>query len=133
MLAAGGNGDFSVLFVPPVILPAVGSLVWHFRRFRTLLDQWAEQNGLEILEREYRNFFNGPYCWTSSRGQTVYHVKVRDREGSVRSVWLRCGVWFLGLLSDNTEVRWEDREHSLCLHSVAPQPFNLGGEWWGGT
>ena len=108
ILAAGGNGDFPMLVVPLVILLAVGSLVWHFHRSRTLLDQWAEQNGFTILDREYRNFFKGPYFWTSSRAQTVYHVKVRDREGSVRSGWVRCGGWVLGLLSDQTEVRWED-------------------------
>jgi hypothetical protein len=59
-LAASGNGDFSVLVVPLVILLAGCSFVWHFRRSRTLLDQWAEQNGLEILESDYRNFFKGP-------------------------------------------------------------------------
>jgi hypothetical protein len=108
VLAAGGNGDFSVVVVPFVILLAVGSLLWHFRRSRSLLDQWAEQNGLEILESDYRNFFKGPFFWTSSKGQTVYHVKVRDQEGKVRSGWVRCGGWLLGLLSDNAEVRWED-------------------------
>jgi hypothetical protein len=27
--------------------------------------------------------------------------------GGVRSGWVRCGSWWLGLLSDQVEVRWD--------------------------
>jgi hypothetical protein len=89
---------------------AFGGLMlwWHFSRSASLLDRWAERNGYRVLDREYRSFFKGPFFWTTSEGQTVYHVTVEDKEGRRRTGWVRCGGWFLGLLSDNVEVRWDD-------------------------
>jgi hypothetical protein len=85
------------------------ALWWQFSRSRSLLEQWAERNGYHILSRRYRSFFKGPFFWTSSRGQAVYHVTVEEKEGGRRrSGWVRCGGWFLGLLSDNVEVQWDD-------------------------
>jgi hypothetical protein len=101
---AGGLG---LLLVPMVVVLAILLVAWHFHRSRSCLEQWAEQNGFEILESQYRNLFKGPYFWTSSRAQTVYRVKVRDHQRNVRSGWVRCGGWFSGLCSDKTEVRWE--------------------------
>ncbi len=86
----------------------IALIAWHFSRSRSVLEQWADENGCEILEREYRNVFRGPFFWTTSRGQTVYHVRVRDSEGKVHSGWVRCGGWWLGLLADKAEVKWED-------------------------
>ena len=86
----------------------IAGLVWHFSRSRSLLEQWASENGYTILHREYRNLFRGPFFWTSSKTQTVYYVQVRDRDGNVRTGWVRCGSWWLGLMSDKTEVRWEN-------------------------
>jgi len=90
------------------ILVAVCSIAWHFRRSRSLLQRWADENGYEILESQYRNVFKGPGFWASSREQTVYHVKVKDRAGYARSGWVRFGGWFLGLWSGRTEVNWEE-------------------------
>jgi len=80
----------------------------HFYRSNLLLQQWAEQNGYHITEQQYRWFFKGPFFWTTSRGQTVYSVVVEDDAGRTRRGWVRCGGWWFGLLSSNTEVRWED-------------------------
>ncbi len=93
-----------------VIVMAVGiaAIAWHLSRSRSLLEEWAAENGYQILHSEYRNLFRGPFFWTSSKGQTVYYVKVRDSEGTIRTGWVRCGSWWLGLMSDKTEVRWED-------------------------
>ena len=98
----------AILILPVLLLLAVAGLAWHFSRSRSLLEQWAMENGYELLHTEHRNLFRGPFFWTSSKGQTVYYVKVRDRNGATRSGWVRCGGWWLGLLSDKTEVRWED-------------------------
>ncbi len=86
----------------------IGSLAWHFSRSREVLEQWAEEQGFELLHREYRNLIRGPFFWTTSRGQTVYYVRVRDQQGVERSGSVRCGGWFLGLLTNPAEVRWED-------------------------
>ena len=98
--------------VPLLLLFAViiaVALWWNFSRSRALLRQWAQENGYEILESHYRVFRKGPFFWTSSRGQTVYYVKTRDRQGYLRSGWVRCGSWWWGLWSDQTEVRWENQ------------------------
>ena len=96
--------------LPFIIIGAVmiGALAWTFSRSRSILEQWAEANGFEIIHSEFRNFFRGPFFWTSSKGQTVYYVTVRDREGRERSGWVRCGGFWAGLFSDQAEVRWED-------------------------
>jgi hypothetical protein len=83
------------------------TLWWHFGRSSSLLHQWAEKNGFRIVRQEYRSFFKDPFFWTSSKGQTVYYVVVEDSAGTQRSGWVRCGGWWLGLLSDNVEVRWD--------------------------
>ena len=97
-LASADGGAF--LLVPIVVALAGCAIFWHFSRSRSLLERWADENGYEILESEYRNLFKGPFFFWSSEDQTVYRVKVRDREGQVRSGWVRCGGWFLGLWSN---------------------------------
>lgn len=82
-------------------------MVWYFSRSRRLLDQWAAANGYRILESEVRLFFRGPYFMISSNAQTVYRVKVLDRQGNTKSGWVKCGSFFLGVFEDKVEARWE--------------------------
>lgn len=84
------------------------SMWWHFSRSASLLQKWADENGYRLLNKEYRTFLRGPFFWTSSKGQTVYRVTVEDKAGHIRSGWVRCGGWWLGLLTDQTEVRWDE-------------------------
>ena len=60
-----------------------------------------------IVRQEYRTFFRGPFFWSSSKGQTVYYVVVEDSAGARQSGYVRCGGWWLGLLSVRVEVRWD--------------------------
>jgi hypothetical protein len=87
---------------------AVFMIFWTHRRAEQLLDQWAADNGVQIVQREYRLFRKGPFFWTSGRGQLVYYFIAQDRFGMQRAGWARCGSWFLGMLSDRIEVRWEE-------------------------
>ena len=102
------NEGFLVLVVLAVIAFAACSMSWHFSRSRTVLETWADENGFEIVRSEYCHFMRGPFFWTTSKGQTIYYVTVRDRSGRVRTGWVRCGGYFMGLFSDAAEVRWED-------------------------
>jgi hypothetical protein len=96
------------IFIPGVTVLVIGILYWHFSRSWSLLRQWTADNGYELLRAEYRTFRRGPFFWSTSRGQTVYFVEVRDRRGHTRTGWVRCGSWWLGLMSDKVEVRWEN-------------------------
>ena len=102
------NDGSTILMILLVAIVAIGSMAWHFSRSRSILEQWAAEQGFEIVHREYRSFRRGPFFWTTSKGQTVYYVTVRDSTGNQRSGWVRCGGWFLGLMADKAEVRWED-------------------------
>ncbi|BCU76301.1 hypothetical protein llg_10160 [Luteolibacter sp. LG18] len=76
-------------------------------RSRGLLENWAASSGYQLVESELRTFLKGPFWFTSSKSQLVYRITVRDRDGSVRHGWARCGGWFFGLLEDDVEVRWD--------------------------
>ena len=96
---------FVIIFIVGL---AVLSIICHISRSNSLLEQWAQRNGFQIIRQEYRHFLRGPFSWTTSKGQTVYHVTVEDSHGHRRHGWVRCGGWFLGLLSNHVDVRWED-------------------------
>lgn len=89
-----------------LVLVLIGVIVtkWHHARAREMLEGWARQSGVQILKAEYRSFFRGPYFWTSSKGQTVYEVWVRDESGRDRHGYVRCGGYFLGMWSDHAEA-----------------------------
>ena len=73
-----------------------------------MMSQWAQANGLTLVSEERCWFFKGPFFWTSGKSQMVYYVTVRDPAGRTRHAWVRCGGYFLGMLSDNMDVKWED-------------------------
>jgi hypothetical protein len=100
----------SIGVAPVVFFVVVAGLytVWHFARSQSLLERWATANGYEILHSEYRHLRRGPFLGKVSVKQIVYYVKVRSRDGHERSGWVRCGGAWSGLLSNKTEVRWED-------------------------
>jgi hypothetical protein len=87
---------------------ALATIWWRRVRSRAILQAWAETNGYRILRQQYRFFFTGPFFPTIARGQAVYYVTVRDQGGVIRHCWVRCGSWWLGLLSDKVQVRSED-------------------------
>ena len=95
-------------FVAVIVLMAMAALIaliiaWS----RAILNDWARQNGIEILSAEFRLFRRGPLFWTTSKGQTVYYVTARMSDGSTRRGWVRVGSFWLGLFSDKVDARWE--------------------------
>jgi hypothetical protein len=95
----------------PEIITAVSIatlLIWlAVTRGRTILKDWADKNGYQILHKEFRVFRVGPF-WGQSGQAVVYYVTVRDEQGQQWSGWVRCGGRFLGLLSDKADVIWKD-------------------------
>lgn len=108
-----------LLMVVAMLLLVATSIAWHSHRSRSVLERWAERNGYRIIDADYRNFFRGPFFWTSSKGQTVYRVTVQAK-GVVRNGWVRCGSWWLGLLSDQVEVRWDESSAEAVKRDEAP-------------
>jgi hypothetical protein len=94
--------------MPALACLAVFGLCSSRLRSNSLLQAWADENGYTILRREYRVLFKGPYTWTSRRGQTVCRVAVQDKAGHVLGGWVRCGGRWLGLLSPEVDVRWDE-------------------------
>ncbi|MEK6234157.1 MAG: hypothetical protein N2C14_05570, partial [Planctomycetales bacterium] len=85
------------LFLGFIIVVIVGVMTWRSSRSRQMLDQWAMDNGYEILSSERRGFFRGPFFWTTGKGQVVFYVVVQALDGKTREGWIRCGGFFLGL------------------------------------
>ena len=95
----------TLVFVVIVIVIAMLMLI--FSRSRRILESWAEENDYQILSSEIRWLRRGPFFWTTSNGQVVYYVTARTSDGTVRKGWVRCGTWWLGVLRDKAEARWE--------------------------
>ena len=100
--------------VTPLFMVALGLVIvvatvfWHYGRSSAILQKWADDNGFQILEKELRHLFKGPFFFTASKNQTVYRVTVSDKAGQERSGWVVCGGWWLGMLSDHAKVRWDE-------------------------
>jgi len=101
------NDPFPVIYILFILGLVIASAVWRGNRSRDLVERWARENGFRLLSAENCWFSNGPFFWTTSKSQVVFRVEVQDERGQVRSGWVRCGSLFGGLLSDQTEVRWE--------------------------
>jgi hypothetical protein len=89
----------------------IGWFWLHISRAKAVLRAWAAGGGFQILDfRKSYMVGTGPFkWWTNSRGQIVYHVRVRDGGGRDRSGWVRCGSYLGGVLfSQEAEVRWEE-------------------------
>jgi hypothetical protein len=86
---------------------AILSLWWHFSRSRNMVQQWARDNGMELIEAERRFLRRGTYWWRTGKGQEVFRITVRDSSGQVRRGYARVGGWFMGMLSDQVNVEWD--------------------------
>jgi hypothetical protein len=74
----------------------------------SLVEQWAADNGYELLRSEYRMQSQGPFSGpAAAKKQPVFYVQVRDPSGKTRSGWIRFRSRLFGLLSDKTDVKWE--------------------------
>jgi hypothetical protein len=97
-----------IVFVIVIILIAVLSMSFRSSRSGSMLEQWAQDNEVTLLSQDYRTFFKGPYFWTSTKGQMIFYVTVQDRHARIRHAWVRCGGYWMGMLSDHIDVVWED-------------------------
>lgn len=98
----------SIFAVLAVAIITSGAVVWNLARSDAILQEWADGNGYEILEKSYCLFFRGPFFFRTTKDQVVYRVTVRDKAGNVGKGWVACGSWWFGLWSKEAKVRWDE-------------------------
>ncbi len=99
---------YLILFVAALICLLIPFLAWHFRRSRDLVERWANANAYTIVAIERRHICAGPFFWLRGRGHEVFRIVVRDSRGEQRGAYVRTGGWFLGQLSEDVTVKWDD-------------------------
>ena len=102
-----GAGLLLLLLIPIYLSIQIAILFQRAKRKRTILQQWARENGLELLENEERRLLQGPFFMTSTNGQAVFRVTVRLADGQILHGWVRFGSRMFGLLSDAVQVKWD--------------------------
>jgi hypothetical protein len=95
--------NLAILFVILIMLIVI---LWTFSRSRRILENWAINNGYQILSVNIRLFRQGPFFLTTSKNQVVYYVTIQIPEG-IKNGWVRCGSWWWGILQDKAEVIWD--------------------------
>jgi hypothetical protein len=93
--------------VVAIILLIIIMVVWQKTASSDRLGQWAQTQGYELLSVERRSMFRGGFSWTTSKGQEVFRITIRDQDGHVRKGYVRVGGYVLGQLSDNIDVKWD--------------------------
>ena len=73
---------------------------------RSMLERWAQAQGLTLTSVEGCWFFKGPFFF-ATRGQDVFRITARDKDGLVKTGYARCGGYWFGTLSEQVEVRWD--------------------------
>lgn len=100
--------DLQPFIILAVVLLSVGSIMsWTSGRARSMLDEWAMDEGLQINSAKWRWFRHGPFLWTTSKNQVVLRIEARTPDGSLRTGWARCGSFWWGVFSKQIEVRWD--------------------------
>ena len=116
----------SIFALGLVLVIIIGTIRWHYGRSAAILQKWADDDGYQIVEKELRHFFKGPFFFTASKNQTVYRVTVIDKAGQERSGWVKCGGWWFGMWTDQAKVRWDEvpqPEHWDKVPQAAESPM----------
>ena len=95
------------LFFLLLIALVIAASIAHHKRGRSMLEDWAARNGFALISAEECWLWRGPFWLRSGKGNVVYRVTVRDRDGLQRSGYVRCGGFFLGMWSDAVAVEWD--------------------------
>jgi len=79
------------------------------RTYQNLINQWARENGWEIVHQEQR-LIRHPWLIDRIASQEVYYLTVKYLDGRpfFRHVWIRCGGRYWRPENAKLEVRWEE-------------------------
>jgi hypothetical protein len=94
---------FTIIGIVVIAVTLVAYGKWDISLSRAVLRDWAEREGLELIESKHRSLFRGPFTWNSKKEQAVYLIKARTATGTVRTGWVRLGqnAW-------TADVEWLD-------------------------
>ncbi|MFN7571483.1 MAG: hypothetical protein ACK5TK_08525 [Betaproteobacteria bacterium] len=95
-----------------VLVIALGtwlSLSWSGRYWRKRVARWADGEGVQLMHFRAAKRHEGPARSAPTQNQSVFRVRVRDREGAVKEGWLTFGrPPNLGSAPDELiDVRWD--------------------------
>ncbi|MEW9622634.1 hypothetical protein [Rhodanobacter geophilus] len=102
---------------PLLLLLLVAAAIWlgwrHGRNARTLLQDWADANGLRILHAKSNAFWLSiplSMWFTTSKYQMIYRISAYDEATHrIRTGLVRLGTPIWGFMNrDAVEVFWDD-------------------------
>jgi len=82
---------------------------WAPRRANAMLDAWAVNEGLRIVERRWCRLFTGPFAW---RGYMVFRITALWPDGLRKTGWVQCGHDLWGIFKSDVKVRWDEDENT---------------------
>ncbi len=91
-----------------IVVLVILSIVWSHSRSKGMIEQWATENGLHLVDSSYCWFKIGTPFWAANKNHTLYRVTMQDDSGHLMLGYALCGSFFMGLLSDRVEVKWDD-------------------------
>lgn len=123
LLWAQANRGGSICFILPFMAFWTCVMICWFKYYYytvpELLERWAAENGLRIIKKERRDFFKGPFFWTSNNNQSVYRLDVEDAKGRPKSGWARVGSYWLPF-GKKVEIRWDPPPPSSVPDDPSP-------------
>ncbi len=115
----------SALIVAGIIIAfIVICFYWEQSRSVSMIDRWAGENGLQLLSASRCFFKIGTPFWATNKNHTVYRITVQDTQDNVMSGYVLCGGFFLGLLSDRVEVKWDNEAVEKSKNENVEKPKN---------
>lgn len=98
----------AILIFGGVLALGVYMFRWQQGKGEAMLNAWAAQQHLRLLEREPANPpGTGPMDRNASNKQIIYRIKAADESGLVRRGTVRLGSAATGVLSDDVSVEWD--------------------------
>ena len=109
-LAAQDGGGFQFILIPALFVGPALYFIWRSGRKKAVLKKWAAAEKVRLIDYQERGFARGPFFFWTGKGQAVFRITVEYPDGRIATGWARCGDWFVGLLSDAVEVRWDQEK-----------------------
>jgi hypothetical protein len=84
---------------------AIGVLLWMSSSTRRRLDEWARENGYNLVSAKFPRLGDrGPYRGNLAEHHWVYRIKVTTSDGTPKSGWALCGAFKVVDITWDNEV-----------------------------